>query len=37
MLYFCHASAEAGKDVKENTKDRWWRSTDPELTRQVNG
>lgn len=35
VLYFRHASAEDGKDLKDNTVDKWWRSTDPELTRQL--
>jgi phosphohistidine phosphatase SixA len=35
VLYFRHASAETGKDVKDNNIDDWWRSTNPALTRQL--
>lgn len=35
VLYFRHASAESGKDIKDNSIPDWWRSTDPALTRQL--
>ena len=35
VLYFRHGSAEVGKDIKDNSKDHWWQSTDPSLTRQL--
>lgn len=35
VLYFRHASAEVGKDIKDNNIDHWWESSDPTLTRQL--
>lgn len=35
VLYFRHASAELGRDAKDSTLPGWWKSADPELTRQL--
>jgi phosphohistidine phosphatase SixA len=35
VLYFRHASAEDGRDKKDSTEAGWWRSEDPQLTRQL--
>ena len=37
MVYFRHALAELGHDDKDSTRPDWWRTTDPNLTRQLDG
>lgn len=35
ILYFRHAEADVGKDCKDPSKPDWWKSSDPNLTRQL--
>lgn len=35
VVYFRHGSAELGHDNKTSTREGWWRTTDPDLTRQL--